>query len=63
VFSSGVLTDNTPTVDRKDSNKGYTMDNCWIISAKANRMKTNASTREIELLASNLSKMYATPKK
>jgi hypothetical protein len=63
VFSSGVLTDNTPTVDRKDSSKGYTMDNCWIISAKANRMKTNASTREIELLASNLPKMYAAPKK
>jgi len=63
VFSSGVSTDNTPTVDRKDSSKGYTMDNCWIVSAKANRMKTNASTGEIELLASNLSKMYAAPKK
>jgi hypothetical protein len=63
VFSSGVITDSTPTVDRKDSSKGYTMDNCWIISGKANRMKSNASTREIELLASNLPKMYAAPKK
>jgi hypothetical protein len=63
VFLQRTITDNTPTVDRKDPKKGYTMDNCWIISAKANRMKSNASTRDMELLVYNLPKMYAAPKK
>jgi len=63
VFLQRTVADNTPTVDRKDSKKGYTMDNCWIISAKANRMKSNASTRDMELLVYNLPKMYAAPKK
>ena len=63
VFLQRTITDSTPTVDRKDPKKGYTMDNCWIISAKANRMKSNASTRDMELLVYNLPKMYAAPKK
>tara|TARA_R110000868_G_scaffold303366_2_gene563847 strand:+ start:135 stop:587 length:453 start_codon:yes stop_codon:yes gene_type:complete len=63
VFSSGVVVDGTPTVDRKNPKLGYLTSNCWVISAKANRMKSNASTREIELLAYNLPKMYAAHKK
>ena len=43
-------TDNSPTLDRIDNNKGYTKDNIHIISRKANAMKSNASFKEIEKL-------------
>ena len=63
VFSNGKVVDGTPTVDRKDATKGYMTSNCWVISAKANRMKSNAAPDEIILLACNISKMYTTPEK
>lgn len=40
------------SLDRKDSSKGYTVDNCKVISFKANRIKTNATPEEIVRLAS-----------
>ena len=43
-------TDNSPSLDRIDNNKGYTKDNIHIISRKANAMKSNASFKEIEKL-------------
>lgn len=46
------------SIDRKDSARGYTSDNCKIISFKANRIKSNGSLAEIQLLAQNLSKYY-----
>ena len=42
--------DCSPSVDRIDSTKGYTKDNVWIISARANRIKNNATIEEIKLL-------------
>lgn len=42
--------DCSPSVDRIDSTKGYTKDNVWIISARANRIKNNATVEEIKLL-------------
>lgn len=63
IFSSGKIVDGTPTVDRKDSTKGYTQDNCWIISAKANRIKTNASISELKTFAANISKLDDDKKK
>ena len=42
--------DNSPSVDRIDSTKGYTKDNVWIISARANRIKNNATIEEIGML-------------
>jgi hypothetical protein len=42
---------NSATVDRKNSNDGYTKDNCWIISMKANRIKTDATLEELEQVA------------
>lgn len=48
------LSDNSPTLDRLDNNKGYTKDNVWVVSNKANRMKSNSSLSELELLVSNL---------
>lgn len=45
---------NSPSVDRIDSKKGYTKDNIWIISTKANRMKNNATIEELEMLVNAL---------
>ena len=42
--------DCSPSVDRIDSTKGYTKDNVWIISARANRIKNNATIEEVKLL-------------
>jgi len=42
--------DCSPSVDRIDSTKGYTKDNIWIISARANRIKNNATIEEIGML-------------
>jgi hypothetical protein len=42
--------DTSPSVDRIDSSKGYTPDNVWIISQRANRIKNNATLEEIKLL-------------
>lgn len=42
--------DCSPSVDRIDSTKGYSKDNVWIISARANRIKNNATIEEIGML-------------
>ena len=42
--------DCSPSVDRIDSTKGYSKDNVWIISARANRIKNNATIDEIGML-------------
>jgi len=51
---------NSPAIDRKDNSKGYTIDNCWIISMKANRVKNNATVAEITMIADNLVKLGLT---
>lgn len=48
------VSDNSPSLDRLDPNKGYTLDNVWVISHKANTMKSNASLEELKLLVTNL---------
>lgn len=40
---------NSISIDRIDPTKGYTKDNIWIISGKANVMKNNASLEELKL--------------
>lgn len=52
----GVPTPNSPTIDRIDNLKGYSKDNIWVISARANTLKSNASLKEIEMLYLALSK-------
>ncbi len=47
----------SPSIDRKDSKKGYTPDNIWIISNRANTLKNDASIQELELLVENLKKL------
>lgn len=47
-FNRGSLQDNSYSVDRVDSSKGYTIDNIIIISWRANKLKSNASMDEIK---------------
>lgn len=49
----GPLRDGSPSLDRIDPQKGYTPDNVWVISNKANRMKNDSSLAELELLVNN----------
>lgn len=44
----------TPTIDRIDNSKGYTKDNIWIISKKANSMKNAASFEELKTFCTNI---------
>lgn len=47
---------NAPSLDRFDTTKGYTKDNVWVISNRANRMKNNASLEELKIFCENLIK-------
>jgi hypothetical protein len=44
-------TDNTPSVDRIDNDKGYTADNIVIVSWRANILKRDATVEELEKIA------------
>ena len=46
-YNKEKVKDNSPSLDRIDSSKGYTSDNIHIISHKANRIKNHLSKDEI----------------
>jgi len=46
----GRASDHSISVDRIDSNKGYTKDNIIVVSNKANRLKSNATLSEMRQL-------------
>ena len=46
--------DSSPSIDRIDSNEGYSEDNCCIISTRANRIKNNATLEELQALVAFL---------
>lgn len=48
--------DNSPTLDRINPKGGYTKDNVWIVSMRANRIKDNATLDELSLITDNLRK-------
>lgn len=50
----GHLSPNSPTLDRRNSTLGYVENNVWVISHRANTMKSNATLEELELLVKNL---------
>lgn len=52
----GGVRDDSPTLDRLDNTKGYVRGNVAVISAKANRIKTNATAAEIRAVADWLDK-------
>ena len=51
---TGRMCPTSPSLDRKDSTKGYVPGNVWIISWRANWLKNNATLEELELLTVNL---------
>lgn len=53
ITGSRRVKNNSPTLDRKDSAKGYTPDNIWVISWRANRIKSDATLAEMKLLVKN----------
>lgn len=50
-YSGKQLNDNSPTVDRIDSSKGYTANNIIIVSWRCNRSKNDLSSEEIKKIA------------
>lgn len=48
--------DDSPSIDKIIPTLGYVKDNIWVISDKANRIKNNATLKELELLVENLKK-------
>lgn len=49
----GFLPD-SPSLDRIDSSRGYVRGNVWVISWRANRLKSDATLEELELLVAAL---------
>lgn len=45
---------NSPSIDRIDSSKGYTKDNVWVISNRANRMKNDAGKDDLVKFAKSI---------
>ena len=43
-----------PSIDRLDSSKGYVKGNVWIVSHRANRIKSNASAEELIKIGNSL---------
>lgn len=50
---------NSPSLDRIDPTKGYTKDNVWIISYRANTIKSNATHEELKLVAEAVGRAIA----
>ena len=50
-YNRGAQQDDSYSIDRRDSSKGYTNDNIIVISWKANRLKSNATTEEMNKIA------------
>lgn len=55
----GGATDNSPSLDRINSSKGYTKENVCVISRLANIMKAHATEEQLTMFADNI-KLYIT---
>lgn len=53
-YSRSTMGPDSPAIDRIDNDKGYTPDNCWVISSLANRIKTDANPEQVLLVGQNL---------
>ena len=54
--TQGEMRSHFASLDRIDSSKGYVKGNVWVISYRANRLKTDATLEELELITKNLRK-------
>lgn len=50
--------DSSPSIDRIDPNKGYIKGNIRIISNRANRIKSDATIDELELILKDLKRLH-----
>jgi hypothetical protein len=50
-FSSTKISDNSPALDRIDPSKGYVPGNVWVICQRVNRIKNNATAKELMMIA------------
>lgn len=53
-IGEGVGFDDSPSLDKIVPELGYVKGNVWIISDRANRIKSDASLEELQLLVRNL---------
>ena len=53
-LNTGVVGHDSPSIDRIDSTRGYVPGNVWVISHRANTLKSNATIAELEMLVRNL---------
>lgn len=56
-FSSTKISDESPTLDRIDPSKGYVPGNVWVVSYRANRIKSNATSEELFKIAAAVKKV------
>lgn len=54
-YNKGQAQDDSISIDRIDSSRGYEIDNIVVISWRANRLKNNATSEELE----KISKFYS----
>jgi hypothetical protein len=57
--ADGRRRDNSASIDRIDSRRGYTNDNVWVISWRANQIKNDATLDELKRLVAALEKKAA----
>jgi hypothetical protein len=50
-YNRGAAQDDSYSIDRIDSERGYEIDNIVVISMKANKLKSNASIDELKLIS------------
>lgn len=55
-FGHKVMSAASPTIDRLKGQKGYTPENIWVISARANAIKSDATLKELKRLYTRLEK-------